>query len=139
MLSQRFQPGSIRAMIRRSVTVMGKETVYWERNTHWPQTIVMLHGFRGNHMGFTDMVQHFFIASRRMDRLSGRLLIVSVSDKRRQELIERGARNLELMNPVVVTENYLSAFGTRLQGYAQNVRMPTLIIGGPHDRIVPLH
>ena len=39
--------------------VMGKEVAYWERNPNWPQTIVMLHGFRGNHKGLTDMTQHF--------------------------------------------------------------------------------
>jgi pimeloyl-ACP methyl ester carboxylesterase len=51
--------GSIRIMIRRTITVMGRTTVYWERNPHWPQTIVMLHGFRGNHKGLTDISQHF--------------------------------------------------------------------------------
>jgi pimeloyl-ACP methyl ester carboxylesterase len=37
---------------------MGKETVYWERNPDSPETVVMLHGFRGNHKGLTDMSQH---------------------------------------------------------------------------------
>ncbi|MDB5178489.1 MAG: Hydrolase [Patescibacteria group bacterium] len=46
-------------MIRHTVTVMGKEVAYWERNPSMPRTIVMLHGFRGNHKGLTDMVQHF--------------------------------------------------------------------------------
>lgn len=46
-------------MIRHTVTVMGKEVAYWERNPQWPQTIVMLHGFRGNHKGLIDLVQHF--------------------------------------------------------------------------------
>jgi pimeloyl-ACP methyl ester carboxylesterase len=39
--------------------VMGKQVAYWERNSEWPRTIVMLHGFRGNHRGLVDMAQHF--------------------------------------------------------------------------------
>jgi pimeloyl-ACP methyl ester carboxylesterase len=46
-------------MKRHTVNVMGKQVAYWERNPNWPLTIVMLHGFRGNHKGLTDMVQHF--------------------------------------------------------------------------------
>src|SRR5882672_5937817 len=45
-------------MIRHEIIVMGKRTVYWERNPHWPHAVVMLHGFRGNHKGLTDMAQH---------------------------------------------------------------------------------
>lgn len=46
-------------MIRHTVKVMGKSVAYWERNPQWPQTIVMLHGFRGNHKGLMDIAQHF--------------------------------------------------------------------------------
>jgi pimeloyl-ACP methyl ester carboxylesterase len=46
-------------MIRHTILVMGKRVAYWERNPNWSRTIVMLHGFRGNHMGLTDMSQHF--------------------------------------------------------------------------------
>ena len=46
-------------MIRHTVMVLGREVAYWERGSQWPQTILMLHGFRGNHKGLTDMVQHF--------------------------------------------------------------------------------
>jgi pimeloyl-ACP methyl ester carboxylesterase len=45
-------------MNRRTVMVRGKQVVYWERNHHWPQTIVLLHGFRGNHRGLLDMARH---------------------------------------------------------------------------------
>ncbi len=38
---------------------MGKETAYWERNPEWSRTLVMLHGFRGNHKGLVDMVRFF--------------------------------------------------------------------------------
>jgi len=221
---------------------MGKQVAYWERNPQWPQTIVMLHGFRGSHKGLIDVVQHFdgyrlilpdlpgygesepmevphtltnyalwfdaflaaieldafvswshsyggaiawiqaaegvhrpqavvavspavpyrnlanivlgvsywliqwlplrmqqwVIASRRLDRLSARLLIVSVSDRRRKMLIERGQRNLDLLDPQVVIENYFSGFATNLEAYAPRITMPTLVIGGPHDRIVPV-
>jgi pimeloyl-ACP methyl ester carboxylesterase len=46
-------------MIRHTVTVMGQETAYWERNPEGLQTLVMLHGFRGSHKGLVDMMQHF--------------------------------------------------------------------------------
>jgi pimeloyl-ACP methyl ester carboxylesterase len=46
-------------MIKHSIRVMGAEAAYWERNPQWDQTIVMLHGFRGNHAGLTDLAQHF--------------------------------------------------------------------------------
>jgi len=46
-------------MIRHAITVIGRETVYWERNPEAEATMVMLHGFRGNHMGLTDIAQHF--------------------------------------------------------------------------------
>jgi len=46
-------------MIKHTIEVMGKRTAYWERNPQWDKTVVMLHGFRGNHKGLTDMVQHF--------------------------------------------------------------------------------
>lgn len=45
-------------MIRHVITIMGRQTAYWERNPHRPQTIVLLHGFRGNHKGLTDLAQH---------------------------------------------------------------------------------
>ena len=38
---------------------MGRKTVYWERNPYGHHTIVMLHGFRGNHKGLTEVSQHF--------------------------------------------------------------------------------
>lgn len=37
---------------------MGRKVAFWERNPYGQQTIVMLHGFRGNHMGLTDVGQH---------------------------------------------------------------------------------
>jgi pimeloyl-ACP methyl ester carboxylesterase len=46
-------------MIRRTITVMGRETTYWERNPEWPLTIVLLHGFRGNHKGLLDVGRQF--------------------------------------------------------------------------------
>jgi pimeloyl-ACP methyl ester carboxylesterase len=45
-------------MDRRTVTIMGKQVAYWEHGHHWPQTIVLLHGFRGNHRGLLDMARH---------------------------------------------------------------------------------
>lgn len=46
-------------MKRHTVSVMGRKAAYWERNPYGQQTILMLHGFRGNHKGLTDMSQHF--------------------------------------------------------------------------------
>jgi pimeloyl-ACP methyl ester carboxylesterase len=222
--------------------VMGKRVAYWERNPNWPLTIVMLHGFRGNHKGLTDMVQHFpgyrlilpdlpgygesealdvphtltnyarwldefvavlgledwaswshsysgsialiqaakgkhkpvavlsvslaavrrglpslvstfyywigqfmsagmrrrWIASRRVDRATGRWLFLTVTTKRRRELMKRGQRNLPLMNAQVVTEEYMSALSTNLGWYAARVKQPVMIIAGAKDVIVPV-
>jgi pimeloyl-ACP methyl ester carboxylesterase len=38
---------------------MGRKVAFWERNPFGQQTIVMLHGFRGNHKGLTNVSQHF--------------------------------------------------------------------------------
>jgi pimeloyl-ACP methyl ester carboxylesterase len=38
---------------------MGRKVVYWERNPYGHHTMVMLHGFRGNHKGLTEVSQHF--------------------------------------------------------------------------------
>jgi pimeloyl-ACP methyl ester carboxylesterase len=46
-------------MIRHTANIMGHETAYWERNPNESQTIVMLHGFRGNHKGLVDLMQYF--------------------------------------------------------------------------------
>ena len=48
---------TIRIMIRHVTIVQGKRAVYWERNPQQPQTMVLLHGFRGNHKGLTDFAQ----------------------------------------------------------------------------------
>ena len=221
---------------------MGKEVAYWERNPNWSQTVVMLHGFRGNHKGLTDMGQHFpgyrlivpdlpgygesepldvehslqnyatwldefvqaldltdfvvwshsysgsiallhaahgkrkpsavvsvslaavrndlasavstayylvgqimplgmrrrWIASRTVDRATGRWLFKSVSNKRRAELMKRGAKGLPHLNPKVVTEQYMSARHTKLTDFAPAVELPMLIIAGARDVIVPL-
>src|ERR1700683_3763725 len=45
-------------MIRPTISVMGKQTAYWERNPDEARTLVLLHGFRGNHKGLTDLAQH---------------------------------------------------------------------------------
>jgi pimeloyl-ACP methyl ester carboxylesterase len=46
-------------MNRHIVNVMGRKVAYWERNPFGQPTIVMLHGFRGNHIGLTDLSRHF--------------------------------------------------------------------------------
>jgi pimeloyl-ACP methyl ester carboxylesterase len=229
-------------MIRHTATVMGKQVVYWERNPEWPQTIVMLHGFRGNHKGLTDIVQHFngyrlilpdlpgygesealdvphtlvnyaqwfdefvrvtglkdyvswshsysgsialihaaqgkhkptvmisvslaamrrdwasmmstwyyqlgrvmpkeiqrrWISSRFIDHATGRWLFMTVSTARRKALQKRGDENLPILNALVVTEEYLSALDTDLDRYAAKVTVPTLLIAGARDFIVPL-
>lgn len=229
-------------MIRRSIRVLGKEVAYWERNPQWPQTLVLLHGFRGNHKGLTDIVQHFggyhlvvpdlpgygesepldiphsltnyavwldefvqaldlqhftcwshsysgsialihaaegkrkpnavvsvslaalrrdwpsflstlyyqlgqlmpyrmqrrWIASKTVDHATGRWLFHTVTARRRRALVRRGDKNLPILNPRVVTEEYLSALDTNLDLYAAAVTVPVLIIAGAKDIIVPL-
>lgn len=229
-------------MIRHTVTVMGKETVYWERNPQWPQTIVMLHGFRGNHKGLMDLAQHFdgyrlilpdlpgngeseplniphtianyalwldefiealeledfvswshsysgsialiqaaqglhkpaamvsvslaalrrdwpsavstfyywvgqfmpyqmrrrWIASKTVDHATGRWLFHTVTAERRRALVKRGDMNLPILNPQVITEEYMSALSTDLNAYAAKIELPVLIIAGAKDVIVPV-
>jgi pimeloyl-ACP methyl ester carboxylesterase len=45
-------------MIRHEVEVMGSKIVYWERNPEARQTLLVVHGFRGNHKALTPMAQH---------------------------------------------------------------------------------
>jgi pimeloyl-ACP methyl ester carboxylesterase len=229
-------------MIRHTITVMGKKMAYWERNPDWPQTIVMLHGFRGNHKGLTDIAQHLdgfrlilpdlpgygeselldvphslvnyaawldefigalgleefvvwshsysgsigliqaaegdhkpaaliaislaavrrdwatiigtsyyqisrllpyrlaqrWIGSKTIDHASHRWLFMTVSPRRQQELVRRGDENLPILNPRVVTEEYLSALDTDLAYYAAKVNIPVLLVAGAKDIIVPL-
>lgn len=229
-------------MIRHTININGKQVAYWERNPNWPVTIVMMHGFRGNHKGLTDMAQHLqgyriimpdlpgygesepmevthtlknyaawlddfvgaleledwvswshsysgsialiqaaegehrpqalvsvsladvrrdlasaistfyywvgqfmprpvrhrWIASRTVDHAAGRWLFMTVSPHRRKVLMERGERNLPILNVKVVTEQYMSSMKTPLEPYARRVKMPVLIIAGAKDVIVPL-
>jgi pimeloyl-ACP methyl ester carboxylesterase len=229
-------------MIRRSVNVLGKETVYWERNPNSPVCLVMLHGFRGNHMGLTDLSRNFdgyrlilpdlpgygeseplgvqhtlnnfahwldefvgalgvegwvswshsysgsialiqaatgihrpiamvsvslaavrrdlpsqlstfyywlgehlparmqnrWVTSRTLDHATGRWLFQTVTTKRRRWLMRRGDRNLPMLHPRVVIEEYMSSLNTPLENYARRVDVPVLIIAGARDVIVPL-
>jgi pimeloyl-ACP methyl ester carboxylesterase len=228
--------------VRQTIMIGGRRVTYWERNPHWPETIVLLHGFRGNHKGLTDLVQHLdgfrlivpdlpgygdsepldrphtlanyaawlddfvgalglkhwyswshsysgslsliqaargrnkpvavisvslaairrdaatwlstcyyrfgevlpaswrrrWVASRIIDHTTGRWLFLTVSTKRRLALMQRGDRNLPLINPQVVTEEYMSALGLNLNYYARRVKVPVMIIAGAKDIIVPL-
>jgi pimeloyl-ACP methyl ester carboxylesterase len=45
-------------MIRHEIKVMGSRVIYWERNPEAPQTLILVHGFRGNHKALTPMAQH---------------------------------------------------------------------------------
>lgn len=229
-------------MIRHTISVQGKTVAYWERNPDWPLTIVLMHGFRGNHKGLTDMAQHLqgyriimpdlpgygesepmnvphtlqnyalwldefvaalgledwvswshsysgsialiqavggkhrpralvsvsladvrrdfasaistfyywvgqfmprpvrhrWIASRTVDQAAGRWLFMTVTPRRRKILMERGERNLPILNVKVVTEQYMSSMKTPLEPYARRVDVPVLIIAGAKDVIVPL-
>jgi len=229
-------------MIRHTIIVKGKKVAYWERNPNWPVTIVLLHGFRGNHKGLTDMAQHLqgyriivpdlpgygeseplsvphslhnyaswldefvevlgleewvswshsysgsialiqavdgrrrpqalvsvsladvrrdlasavstfyywvgqfmprpvrhrWIASRTVDHAAGRWLFMTVTPRRRKILMQRGERNLPILNVKVVTEEYMSSMKTPLEPYSGRVKVPVLIIAGAKDVIVPL-
>ena len=46
-------------MKRHSALIRGKTATYWEHNPRSLRTVVMLHGFRGNHKGLIDVAQHF--------------------------------------------------------------------------------
>lgn len=45
-------------MTRRSISACGGRTVYWEYNPDLPDTLIMLHGFRGNHRALIPVARH---------------------------------------------------------------------------------
>lgn len=243
IIDKRFISISIlEVMIRHTLSVMGKRVTYWERNPQWDKTIVMLHGFRGNHSGLTDMAQHFdgwrmilpdlpgygesepldgvhsplayaawldefvtqiglhdwvcwshsyggavsliqaaeggckpraivsvsptlpqlglssmiatfyyqtgrlmpaalrqrWISSRVVDHATGRWLFKTATTQRRRRLQRRAERYLPELNSQVVTGQYLAALHTRLAPFLPRVHVPTLIIAGARDVIVPV-
>jgi len=79
-----------------------------------------------------------WIASRTIDHATGRWLFMTVTPRRRKWLMERGERNLPLLNAKVVTEEYLSSMTTPLEPYARSLEIPMLIIAGAKDVIVPV-
>jgi pimeloyl-ACP methyl ester carboxylesterase len=83
-------------------------------------------------------MQRRWIASKLIDHATGRWLFMTVTAERRKALMKRGDENLPIMNAKVVTEEYMSALDTNLDGYAPQVKIPTLIIAGARDIIVPL-
>lgn len=79
-----------------------------------------------------------WVASRYLDRTTGRWLFTVVTTRRRLELMDRGSRNLAILKPNVVIEQYLSGLKTPLEEYARKVKAPVLIIAGAKDIIVPV-
>jgi pimeloyl-ACP methyl ester carboxylesterase len=79
-----------------------------------------------------------WVASRFVDRATGRWLFTVVTTKRRLELMARGTRNLSTLRPNVVIEEYLSGVKAPVAKYAQAVKVPVLVIAGAKDIIVPV-
>lgn len=79
-----------------------------------------------------------WLSSAFIDRVQGEFMIKNVSDSRKNELIEAGLRNLDEINPDVVVESLLSFLHTNLYHLAAHIRVPTLVIAGALDYIVPI-
>ena len=79
-----------------------------------------------------------WLANATIDRIGGELLITNVSKKRKAELLKAGAKNLKELNPKVVVESFLSFLRTNAFSAARKMKVPTLIIAGAKDQIVPL-
>lgn len=229
-------------MIRHTAIVSGRLVAYWERNPQAKVTIVLLHGFRGNHSGLIDLaaelsqyriimpdlpgygesaalkvrhtlpnyarwlddfiaaiglhewisaghsysgsialmqaahgkhrpmslicinlaavrddptqavatayyrigrhlpprLQQLLIVNRAIDHATGRWLFTGISRRRRHELVERGDTTLSQLHASVVTDEYLSSLAVDLRPLARANRVPTLVIAGRRDIIVPV-
>jgi hypothetical protein len=44
----------IKAMIHKTVTLLGAEVHYWIHNPDQKEVLIAVHGFRGNHEALTD-------------------------------------------------------------------------------------
>lgn len=83
-------------------------------------------------------MQRSWLASRLFDRVSGELLIKNVSPERKKKLIDAGKENLKETRPQVLLESYLSYYELDFLNIAPAVTVPTLVIAGQLDTLVPL-
>jgi pimeloyl-ACP methyl ester carboxylesterase len=102
----------------------------------WPSLFSTLYYLLGYSM--PHRLRRRWLASRTVDHATGRWLFHTVSSRRRKALVRRGDRNLPILNPRVITEQYMSSLRTNLDVYAQKIKVPVMIIGGAKDVIVPL-
>lgn len=79
-----------------------------------------------------------WLGSAFIDRVQGEFMIKNVSESRKDELIEAGLRNLDEINPTVVVESLISFLQTNLYHLAAHITVPTLVIAGALDLIVPI-
>jgi pimeloyl-ACP methyl ester carboxylesterase len=233
----------VEVMTRRSTAIMGRRVNYWEGNPNLPRTLILLHGFRGDHEGLAAMAgrlngyrlilpdlpgygeseplrtQHTikgyvtwldeFIArldtdcfvvvghsysgsialihaaegahkpastisvspatarrgppgwittwyyqiggllserwrkrwltSRVVDRVAGWLLLRTAKGEVRKNIIEHRAKVLPTLNSHVIIEQYMSLLDIELELYAGVIKIPTLIVAGARDMIVPFN
>jgi pimeloyl-ACP methyl ester carboxylesterase len=101
-----------------------------------PSAVSTLYYWAGQYMP-ANMRQQW-IASRAVDHATGRWLFMTMPTARRREKQRLAERDLPMLNPQVVTEEYMSALKTNLEPYARDVQVPVLIIAGARDVIVPL-
>lgn len=83
-------------------------------------------------------LRRLWIANPLVEFIVKSLLIKNVSEKRRQELIHDGQRELKYLSPSVIAQAFLSYRTTNWQDRARNIHIPTLIIAGQKDDVVPL-
>jgi pimeloyl-ACP methyl ester carboxylesterase len=57
--SDLFTPTVTIMLTRHSTIINNTKIYYWERNPQGAQTILFVHGFKGNHKGLTDLSEYF--------------------------------------------------------------------------------
>jgi pimeloyl-ACP methyl ester carboxylesterase len=83
-------------------------------------------------------MQKSLVSSPIMDHISGELLIKHVSKACKRQLEEAGRRNLKDTNPAIIIESSLSYFKVDFSKTAHKVTVPTLVIAGKLDQLVPI-
>src|SRR4030042_2957426 len=79
-----------------------------------------------------------WVANELISKLGGELLIRGVSNKRKQELINSGIKDLKEAKSRVIVESALSYLKTDLIELSKKIAAETLLIAGELDIIVPL-
>ncbi len=88
--------------------------------------------------GLPQMLQQLVLATPFFSYVTGQLLIKNVGRTRRRELLAAGREDLKEFNAKVVIQGFLSFYKTPILTFARQLSMPTLVIAGRLDQLVPV-